>query len=435
MDTDQLYKLFLKTGRVFTDSRKTHEGGIFVALKGEHFDGNDFALKALNDGAEYALVDSEKLKGEEGCIFVDDSLKTLQKLANYHRRKLNIPVIAITGTNGKTTTKELIAAVLLEKCNVLATQGNLNNHIGVPLTLLTLHNGHEIAVVEMGANHPGEISTLCKIAEPDYGLITNVGKAHIEGFGSFEGVKKTKAELYSYISEKGKSVFINTGNKHLLQMIPPKVEKISYGQGNENVQLKGEAAGSDPYLTCKILFPRGWLYIKTKLVGDYNLENVLAAARVGMHFNIDPLLIKKAIEGYRPSNNRSQLTKIGSNKLFVDCYNANPTSMEMAIKNFVTARGENKILILGDMLELGAFSGGEHQKIIDLISGYRFDDVFLVGENFLKTNSAKGVHKFNTVDELIAEVDFSRWNNKLVLVKGSRAIKLEKIIEAIKKPV
>jgi UDP-N-acetylmuramoyl-tripeptide--D-alanyl-D-alanine ligase len=316
----------------------------------------------------------------------------------------------------------------------LATQGNLNNHIGVPLTLLALNSAHQIAVVEMGANHPGEISTLCKIAEPDYGLITNVGKAHIEGFGSFEGVKKTKAELYSYISEKGKGVFINTGNKHLLQMVPQKVEKITYGQGNENVQLKGEAAGIDPYLTCKILFPRGWLYVKTKLVGDYNLENVLAAARVGMHFNIGPLLIKKAIEGYRPSNNRSQLTAIGSNKLFVDCYNANPTSMEMAIKNFVTARGENKILVLGDMLELGAFSGEEHQKIIDLISEYRFDDVFLVGKNFKKTNSSKKVHKFNTVDELIEGADFSRWNNKLVLVKGSRAIKLEKIIEAIKKP-
>ncbi|MBN1926025.1 MAG: UDP-N-acetylmuramoyl-tripeptide--D-alanyl-D-alanine ligase [Prolixibacteraceae bacterium] len=432
MDIEKIYELYIQSGRVFTDSREAKPGGIFVALKGDRFDGNAFAHEALRNGADFALVDDQKLAGNPGCILVENSLTALQELANYHRRKLKITVLAITGTNGKTTTKELIAAVLSQKYNVLATSGNLNNHIGVPLTLLSVNSSHDIAVVEMGANHPGEISQLCKIAEPDYGLITNVGNAHIEGFGSFEGVKRTKAELYNFISKKGKGIFINIGNKHLNQMASGELLKYSYGTVSS--QLYGEAAGNGMYLVCKIFFPGEWLYVSTNLIGEYNLENALAAARVGLQFGVDQLLIKKAIEDYQPANNRSQLVEIGTNKLIVDCYNANPTSMEAAINNFIKLKANNKVLVLGDMLELGATSGEEHQRIADRLRGQSNVDVYLVGDEFSKTDTPVVFQKFRSVEELSGSIKISLWNDKSILIKGSRGMKLERFIEAIKKP-
>jgi UDP-N-acetylmuramoyl-tripeptide--D-alanyl-D-alanine ligase len=428
---EEIYSLFLNTPKVFTDSRQAANGGIFFALKGDNFDGNDFAVKTIADGADYAVVDRKELDRSEKIIYVENVLSTLQKLANYHRRQLKTPILAITGTNGKTTTKELIASVLQTKYNIIATQGNLNNHIGVPLTLLTLTKKHEIGVIEMGANHPGEIEFLCSIAEPDLGIITNVGKAHIEGFGSFEGVKKTKGELYTYLASNGKGIFINADNEHLMGMAPVSVEKYTYGINSESVQLKGEVANADLLLVCRALFPKGWLYLKTNLTGAYNLENILAAARIGLYFNIDPLLIQKGIETYAPSNSRSQLLRKGENTILMDCYNANPSSMEVSLKNFMQIEKEGKVFILGDMLELGSVSIEEHQKIVDVLSGAEDSEVFLVGDNFMQTISPSRFFKCLNVDQLRLEIENKNWKNRFLLIKGSRGIKLEKIIESI----
>jgi len=428
---EDIYNIFLNNPKVFTDSRQAATGGIFFALKGDNFDGNDFALKAVADGADYAVVDRKELDGGDRIIYVEDVLTALQKLANYHRRQLKTPILAITGTNGKTTTKELIASVLRTKYNIIATQGNLNNHIGVPLTLLTLTKEHELGVIEMGANHPGEIEFLCSIAEPDLGIITNVGKAHIEGFGSFEGVKKTKGELYNYLSSIGKGIFINADNEHLMGMAPASVEKYTYSATSENTQLKGEVANVDLLLVCRVLFPKGWLYLKTNLTGAYNLENILAAVRIGLYFNIDPLLIQKGIETYTPSNSRSQLIRKGENTILMDCYNANPSSMEASLKNFMQIEKEGKVFILGDMLELGSVSVEEHQKIVDLLSGSEGCEVFLVGDNFMQTISPSYFFKCLNVDELKLEIENRNWKNRFILIKGSRGIKLEKVIESI----
>lgn len=428
---EDIYSIYLKFPKVFTDSRQAVNGGIFFALKGDNFDGNDFAEKAIAEGANYAVVDKKELDGKDKIIYVEDVLLALQKLANHHRRQLKTPILAITGTNGKTTTKELIASVLRTKYNIQATQGNLNNHIGVPLTLLSLSKEHEIGIVEMGANHPGEIEFLCLIAEPDLGIITNVGKAHIEGFGSFDGVKKTKGELYQFIAKKGKGIFINADNEHLMGMAPASVEKYTYSVTSENAQLRGEVANADLLLVCRVLFDKGWLYLKTNLSGAYNLENVLAAARIGLYFNIDPLLIQKGIETYTPSNNRSQLIRKGENTILMDCYNANPSSMEASLWNFMKIEKTGKVFILGDMLELGNVSDEEHQKIVDLLSCFKNAEVFLVGENFSKTNCPSEFRKFKSVDELKPEVEKNHWENRFILIKGSRGIKLEKVIESI----
>lgn len=428
-----LYEIFLKYPRVFTDSRLADGGGIFFALKGDNFDGNDFIENALNDGANFAVCDRKTYPKTERVIVVDDVLTALQQLANYHRRQLKIPVLAVTGTNGKTTTKELITHVLSTKYNVLATQGNLNNHIGVPLTLLKISSEHEIAIIEMGANHPGEIELLCNIAEPAYGIITNVGRAHLEGFGSFEGVKKTKGELYQYIlKSKGKGVFINTGNQDLIEMVPLDIEQFSYSQSGTDSQLTGEIANHEVYLVCKALFPKGWLYFKTHLTGDYNLENVLAACRIGLQFGIDPILIQQGIEGYVPSNNRSQVVKIGSSLVIADCYNANPSSMDASIRNFMKIERSDKIMILGDMLELGDDSIFEHQKIVDLTVEAGIKKVYWVGDNFFQSHLPFNAFKFRNVDELIKNMDVNSFSGKFVLIKGSRGIKLEKVLELLK---
>ena len=429
---EQLYHIYRKYNRIFTDSRQSAAGGIFFALKGDNFNGNDFVLEALKNGAEYAVSDNENLPSDDRLFKVGDVLQTLQLLANYHRRQLKIPVLAVTGTNGKTTTKELITATLSEKYNVLSTKGNFNNHIGVPLTLLSIKPEHEIAVIEMGANHPGEIKFLCNIAEPDFGIITNVGRAHLEGFGSFEGVKKTKGELYEYISRKGKGIFINSGNEHLMAMAPGDIEKFTYSVTDHSAQLIGESVNDDLKLVCKILFPRGWLYVKTNLTGNYNLENVLAASRIGIFFGVDPLDIQRGIEKYVPSNNRSQILNIGHSTIIVDCYNANPSSMEASIRNFIQVERQNKTLILGDMLELGADSEREHQKIADVVAGSGIDDVYWVGTHFMKVNFQHEAKRFETVDNLLAALPLGMLENRFILIKGSRGIRLEKIVDWLK---
>lgn len=429
IEIPQLYKLYLETQRVFIDSRMAADGGVFFALKGDRFDANDFALKAIADGADYAVVDRKELSQHKKCIYVEDVLLALQNLATYHRKQLSIPFIAITGSNGKTTTKELVTAVLGEQYHVLATFGNFNNHIGVPLTLLGVKPHHQIAIIEMGANHPGEIDFLCNIAQPDYGLITNVGKAHIEGFGSFEGVKQTKSELYRYLlNNNGKGVFVNLANSHLNLLLPAGIEILSYTTQNEKAQLRGEVVNNDRFLLAKALFPKGWLFLKTKLTGAYNLENVLAAARIGLQFGIDPLLIQKAIENYSPHNNRSQITQKNDATFLLDCYNANPSSMAVAIDNFIEMKGNNKVVVLGDMLELGHESEAEHQKVIDMLLHSGVREIFLVGNCFKQTLCPDYFQKFNTIDDLNQSVGNNYWKDKFVLVKGSRGIQLEKII-------
>lgn len=430
MFIQELYKRFLESEKVFTDSRQATDGGIFVALKGEKFDANQFAQKALNAGATYAVVDDIKLKNEPGCIYVENTLTTLQELANYHRKQLKIPVIGITGTNGKTTTKELIAAVLSEKFKVLATQGNLNNHIGVPLTLLQLKKEHQIAVIEMGANHPGEIDFLCNIALPDLGIITNVGKAHLEGFGSFEGIKQTKSELYKFIANHEKEgIFINTSNQFLIELSETNKQKFSYGLIDSNADLVGEVANSNWNLTVKIRFPKGWLYISSKLSGAYNLENILAAARIGSYFNIDPLKIKNAIEKYTPTNNRSQVKTFNTSTVILDCYNANPSSMKASLENFIQVQHMHKVVILGDMLELGEESITEHQSVTNFLAKQELDSVLLVGSQFKASCNNPKFNFFNDVTELNDFLKKQDLTNKLILIKGSRGIQLEKVQE------
>ncbi len=428
MNTEQLYQWFLKNPTVSTDSRNIERGCIFFALKGPNFDGNQYAADALVKGATYSVVDDHNLAENEKFIFVENVLQALQQLASFHRKQLAIPVLGITGSNGKTTTKELIIAVLQQKYQVSSTQGNLNNHIGVPLTLLTMNKHTEIGVVEMGANHPGEIAELCQIADPDLGIITNIGKAHLEGFGSFEGVVRTKSELYDYLRTKNGACFINIDNELLVRQAKG-LKQLTYGS-SEQAQLRGELQESVYYLTVKALFPKGWLYLKSKLIGNYNFENILAAARIGLYFEVDPLKIQKAMEQYTPTNNRSQLITKGSNKIIMDAYNANPTSMMAALKNFEAINQPNKVVILGDMLELGQESREEHQKLADYLNEQKFDSILLVGKDFSATQTGTKTKKFDHV-ELLSDYLYKQnpLENKLILIKGSRGIKLERVLD------
>ena len=417
-----LYSIFKQYPVICTDSRICPMDSLFFALKGDNFDANAFAVSALEKGCRYAIIDKAEYEIDERFILVDDVLETLQKLASFHRSQLQTPIVAITGTNGKTTTKELIAAVLKEKHELLYTQGNLNNHIGVPLTLLKLKPEHEIAVVEMGANHPGEIKQLCEIARPDYGIITNVGKAHLEGFGSFDGVKKTKAELYDYIARNGKLVFINQNNKDLCEM--------AQNAGLENktaTYIDGKMVSSSPFLEMELSASR--LKLRSKLIGAYNAENMLAAATIGRYFSVSDEQIKHGLENYVPQNNRSQFVETAKNKLIVDAYNANPSSMALAIKNFAQIDAANKLLILGDMLELGEQSKQEHQNIIDLLQENGFEKVFLVGKEFAKTKNP--YQCLENTGGLMQYLEKERIANHYMLIKGSRGIKLEQIIEKL----
>lgn len=431
---EQIYQHYIKSHTISTDSRNITEGCVFVALKGERFDGNDFAYQVASENvASCVIADRKDLPSHERIFIVDDSLAALQELARLHREKCNIPVIGITGTNGKTTTKELVAAVLSEKKRIIYTQGNFNNHLGVPLTLLRIKPETEMAVVEMGANHPGEIAQLCNIAKPDYGIVTNIGRAHIEGFGSYEGIIKTKNELYEYIKENGtiqkSKAFVNSNNE-LLVKLTKEMDCVYYGSTDdcntyEHIAVGSKAASSSPYLVVN------WdgIEIKTNLVGDYNLENVMAAIAVGSYFNIEKELIVKALENYLPSNNRSQYIKSSKNEIVMDAYNANPTSMAASIRNFRNISNGNSLLILGDMKELGNESEKEHRIIIDIINELKFEDVILVGDEFKKVNTK--FQSFSNIDDLIKHIDMNSISGKNILVKGSHSIHLERLINIL----
>ncbi len=433
----QLYSIFQQHPVICTDSRTCPEGSIFFALKGENFNANEFAINALENGCAYAVIDEPEFATYERFIVVDNVLESLQQLALYHRNTLKTKIVGITGTNGKTTTKELIASVLGVKYNILYTQGNLNNHIGVPLTLLKLKPEHEIAIIEMGANHPGEIKTLVEIACPDYGIITNVGKAHLEGFGSFEGVMNTKAELYDYIAKNGKQIFINSENQFLKKMaeksgLNNSGNQIEYclTENESTATATGKITECSPLLNMQCRTNQGTIFdVSTKLIGAYNAENVLAAVTIGNFFGLTDAEIKQGLENYQPTNNRSQLTETEKNKLVVDTYNANPTSMKAAILNFAQMKVDNKTLILGDMLELGQQSNVEHQAIVDLIINYKFQSVYLVGTEFIKTTNP--YKTFSDVAEAINFLDQNPIKNNYILIKGSRGIKLEKVISIL----
>ena len=430
MKLSALYQIFLDCQLVTTDSRNCPEGSLFIALKGESFNGNAFAGKALETGCAYAVIDESEyaIEGDQRYILVDDCLQTLQQLANYHRRQLGTRVIGITGTNGKTTTKELISAVLSQCHNILYTLGNLNNHIGVPSTLLRLKAEHDLAVIEMGANHPGEIKFLSEIAEPDCGIITNVGKAHLEGFGSFEGVIKTKGELYDFPRKKeGSTVFIHHDNAYLMN-IAEGLNLIPYGT-EDDLYVNGRITGNSPYLTFEWKAGKdGKSYqVQTQLIGEYNFPNALAATTIGRFFGVEDAKINEALAGYTPQNNRSQLKKTDDNTLIIDAYNANPTSMMAALQNFRNMEVPHKMLILGDMRELGAESAAEHQKIADYHKECAFGKVWLVGDQF-----AAAEHSFQTypnVQEVIKELEADKPKGYTILIKGSNGIKLSSVVD------
>ncbi|KAA6329833.1 UDP-N-acetylmuramoyl-tripeptide--D-alanyl-D-alanine ligase [termite gut metagenome] len=427
----KLYQLFQTCSGVTTDSRYCPEGSLFIALRGESFNGNAYAAQALKDGCAYAVIDDTHyaVEGDNRYIIVEDSLETLQQLAHYHRRQMGTKVIGITGTNGKTTTKELIATVLSQLYNVLYTLGNLNNHIGVPLTLLRLTKEHDFAIIEMGANHPGEIKTLAAIADPDYGIITNAGKAHLEGFGSFEGVLRTKGELYDYLRTKGNtSVFIWDDTPYLKNMAAD-IPQTVYGTG-DSLYINGQVTGNSPCLALEWKNGNeGQPYqVQTRLIGAYNLPNVLAAVTIGYFFGVEPEKINRALADYTPQNNRSQLKKTENNTLIIDAYNANPASMAAALENFKNMSVPHKVVILGDMRELGTESAAEHQKIIDYIHTCHFEQAFLVGENFAATKHA--YTSYATVQELIAAFQTSPPPiGKTILIKGSNGVKLGQVVE------
>lgn len=439
MELSELYKLYQQHPLITTDSRDCPEGSIFFALKGESFDGNRFAKAALEKGCAYAVIDEREF-AEEGngrLILVDNVLTTFKELAREHRRRFDIPVIGITGTNGKTTTKELIAAVLGEKYNVMYTRGNFNNDVGVPKTLFSLRPEHEIAVVEMGASHPGDIKALVDYVEPTCGLITNVGRAHLQGFGSFEGVKRTKGELYDFLESHNGLLFLNESNPDLMEMAAQRDfgRIISYGR-DEGGNVEGEVIDCSPFLNFRWRqhlhtgqMPANAYEVETHLIGAYNLDNMLAAIAVGLHFGVSPAQINHALGHYIPSNNRSQLETTEHNRLIVDAYNANPSSMAAAIDNFKLMKAERKMAILGDMLELGAVSDEEHQKTVDALAAAGIKEVWLVGEEFGKTHTA--FRKFKNVDEVKAAIAAHRPENYYILIKGSNGIHLSQLPELL----
>ena len=435
---ENIYEKFLESSGVSIDSRNCPKDAMFVGIKGANFDGNLFVEKALELGCKYAITDNPEIGvGNPNIIHVEDSLKALQDLACYHRCKFNIPVIGITGTNGKTTSKELISTVLSKEYNVLYTQGNLNNHIGVPLTLLRLNRSHNIAVVEMGANHPEEIAFLCKIARPNYGIITNVGKAHLEGFGSFEGVKKTKGELYEWIAGVEGKIFLHVDNPHLVKMAGD-LDTIKYGEAGDNF-VSGKIISCTPYINVNLSLNgnasgESQTYeINSQLIGDYNLSNILSAACIGRYFGVMDEDIVAALRDYTPTNNRSQCTRTERNTLIVDAYNANPTSMEAAIKNFSKIEtSDKKVLILGDMKELGGDSEAEHVKVLNQIKSLGFTECYFVGSEFAKVAPSLGFTQcFSDVDLLAEHFQSNSIENSTILIKGSNSTRLTKIVDSL----
>ena len=439
ISVEELYGLYKKCTGITTDSRQIKEGSMFFALKGETFDGNDFALDALKAGAKYAIVDRFLLEGTSWkgrkCIVVENSLNMLQQLAAYHRLQFDIPVVGITGTNGKTTTKELVAAVLSRKYELVATQGNYNNFIGVPLTLFRLDEHTEMAVVEMGASAPGEITTLTRVVQPTCGIITTVGKAHLQGFGSFEGVKKTKGELYDYLRQKGGVVFYNADNPDLCEMVQHRtgLRLCRYGVREQKVEILPATAES-PYLQLSFEHEGKPVTISTHLVGAYNADNVMAALAIGSFFEVPFTSMVKAIEAYTPSNSRSQLVKTERNTLIIDAYNANPSSMKVALKNFAATNFEHKVLMLGDMLELGPDSVAEHRAILEQAVQVT-PDIYLVGSEFeaaCEMGSLPGrIRTFPTIEDLKANVAEQPLEGCTILIKGSNGKHMQRVVDAL----
>lgn len=422
MTIEQLYKIYLQYPSVQTDTRKLAQGDIFFALKGPNFNANEFAQQALKQGAAYAVVDEAPATENDNIIVVENVLETLQALAKHHRQQFNIPFIAITGSNGKTTTKELVHAVLSASYKTYTTQGNLNNHIGIPLTILQVKKDAEMAVIEMGANHRGEIASYCKYTLPTHGIITNCGKAHLEGFGGEEGVRKGKGELYDFLRETGGAAFVMWDYDYLREMSRGIREVVKYGTADADVI--GNVAQSEPFLEVSI---SNGMNIRTQLVGSYNLPNVLVAVTAGKYFNVPDEKINSAIEAYAPSNSRSQLVEKNGNKIILDAYNANPSSMKLAIENLAKLPAENKVLMLGGMMELGEGSVHEHAMIIDLIRQYNWKDVVLVGGDFLKVSHP--FHQFNNSREAAEWFKQQQLKNGYVLIKGSRSMQMEKVLE------
>ncbi len=422
---EEIYKIYRSYPSVQTDTRKLKEGDLFFALKGPNFNGNLFAEKALEQGAAFVFVDEKNLSGHERIIETGNVLSTLQALAKFHRQQFKkIPFIAITGSNGKTTTKELVHEVLASAYKTYTTQGNLNNHIGVPLTILKIKDDAEMAVIEMGANHLHEIASYCEYTMPTHGLITNIGKAHLEGFGGVENVKKGKGELFDYIKKHRGIVFVNADDIAIVDLSKSINKKKIYGSSGTDV--RGKIIQSDPFPEIRIEGSNS-ITIKTKLTGVYNFSNVLAAVCVGRHFNVADEKIIRAIENYVPSNSRSQMIHQGSNTIILDAYNANPGSMKAAIENFASMKGEKKILLLGAMMELGADSNKEHESLIDLIGKYKWHDVVLVGKNFNELN-----HKYRQFDNAGQVREWLRqkhFENAQILIKGSRSMQMEKVLE------
>lgn len=416
MEIKQLHKRYLDTYLVDTDTRKIREGSLFFALKGENFNGNEFAKQALDKGARYAVVDEAAYANDDKIILVDDVLTTLQSLATFHRRTLNIPIISLTGSNGKTTTKELIHAVLKTQYNAQATSGNLNNHIGVPLTLLSFTGATEIGIVEMGANHQKEIEFLSNIAEPEYGYITNFGKAHLEGFGGVEGVIKGKSELYTFLRSHQKTAFVNPKDEKQMELTQG-IHRILFDEDFETIE-------THPFL--KIRFQD--IVIQTQLVGAYNISNIMAAITIGKHFNIANTAIQKAIEQYIPTNNRSQMITKVENKILLDAYNANPSSVALALENFRLVKHPEKVVILGDMFELGDAAAMEHQSMVNIAESMGFQRSIFVGENYFNTTAQEKYLSFSTLKSALEENPI---RDSFLLIKGSRGMALERLLEII----
>lgn len=427
MEIPELYKLYLQHPSVQTDTRKLQNGDIFFALKGPNFNGNAFAKQALEAGAAYAVIDEPQYATGDRCIVVPDALTALQQLALYHRSQFTIPFIAITGSNGKTTTKELITTVLKKRFNTYATEGNLNNHIGVPLTLLKIKKDAEMAVIEMGANHLHEIESYCKIALPTHGIITNCGKAHIEGFGGIEGVRKGKGELYDFIRANNGTIFRNTDLDYLESMANGIAQQVTYG--SNGADYRGNALLNGVFLEVALHNHDETTLLETQLVGDYNFPNVMVAAAVGLHFGVGIHDVKDAIAAYAPDNSRSQWVQKGSNKLILDAYNANPSSMQAAIRNFAAAELPHKMLWLGGMKEMGVDELAEHMELVTLIDQYQWDNVILVGKEFESIN--KNYLHFNTSAEAAAYVKLHNPQNASILIKGSRGSKMEVMADAL----
>jgi UDP-N-acetylmuramoyl-tripeptide--D-alanyl-D-alanine ligase len=425
MTIDQLYAIYKQYPSVQTDTRKLTQGNIFFALKGPNFNGNAFAKSALEAGAAYAVIDEDVDPADNRLLLVDDVLTALQELALYHRKQFNVPFIGITGSNGKTTTKELVHAVLSSTYKTYTTQGNLNNHIGVPLTLLSIKSDAEMAVIEMGANHLKEIESYCRIALPTHGIITNCGKAHLEGFGSLEGVRKAKGELYDFLRANNGTAFVMWDYDYLQSMSKGIGRIIKYGTVPDT-DITGNLVQSEPYLSVTITKGAAIADMKTQLVGNYNLPNIIAAVAVGKYFTVNDATIKQSIEQYAPSNSRSQLIKQNGNNIILDAYNANPTSMRAAIENFASLQAKHKVLMLGGMMELGTDSLDEHRAIVDLVKKYNWEEVVLVGGDFLKIDHP--FTKMNSSAEAAAWYRSRRFNDTYFLIKGSRSMQMEKVL-------